>query len=231
MFLAYASLYLILVFSSLVDSKSQAPLIPITYQIADKIVGTLNGFRSKVSPPAENMQRVSYNFTFQDKLIALIKEKGPEWLFEPSGNPDVIHQGWNLFYIQSMLGSDFQYGWLDTCESMTLECIIDNLHFRYEQHTLQQIGSHNLCFNYSACNTTEYNRFKSCTQPFITGPNLPCSYAFNYYPLFIYGPLKQVSCAVLFVPGPFAPPKQKNSLVCFIKVLTQPTNDRPYIPK
>ena len=217
---------------TLIASGKSSPYIkPITPVIASKIVGTLNGYRSEVIPPAKNMNRVSYNFTMQNQLMNLVKEKGPAWFFEPSGRPDVIFQGWNVFYVQSMLNSSFQFGWLDTCTPMTLECVIDNLHFRWDQHKLRQIGSSNTCFEYSECNTTSYNRFKSCTQPFIPGPNLPCSYEFNYYPWFIYGPLEEIACAVLFVPGPFAPPKQKNSLICFIRVGSQPTSDRPYIPK
>jgi len=192
---------------------------PINAPVAQQIIGTLNGYRSQVDPPATNMHRLNYSFEFQGRLEELVKEKGPNWFFEPSNRIPVIHQGWNVFYVQEILGTSFQFLWLDTCRADSLSCVLDNIHYRYSQKH---------CFNYYTCSTSVWDRFKTCTEPFIPGPNLPCSYEFAYYPWFIYGPLDQIACVVLFVPGPFAPPKQDNSLICFGHVLEQPVNDRPY---
>jgi len=168
------------------------------------------------------MLYMTYNTTFQYLLESITNKYGPEWFFQKNpNNSPIFKQGWNLFYVPYILNeSEWTYGFLDTCRDFDNSCIIKNLHFRYNQQD---------CININKCNDTYFDNFRSCLiNPNIHGSDQKCSYANIYWPRFIYSETIQIACIILDTKGPYSPPKQDYSYVCYVKNIGLLVNDVPY---
>jgi len=198
--------------------------------LGDSAANQLNGYRSNVNPEASDMLKITYNHEFQVDLDSFIKVKGVNWFFDVCPNVPVVRQGLCGYYLmdETIPGSSgtfkqkypgFAFGWHDTCKKLGDACLSTNLKFRYKQKD---------CIKVTNCNLSVYDRFMSClSSPLIAGPSLPCSFVYNYLPLFLYDKMSSISAAVLDRPGFSPPSNQKNSYWLYAN-FSAPQTDQIY---
>ena len=192
------------------------------------IVNSINSVRKEID--TGGMLQVSWNSSLQDALNTYVTTINPYSLFNLSINPYTGNFTYNILTL--MENPNFvqfkNSGWRglfhDTCQNSELS-VLRIIHLRIRQQS---------CFNYSACNSSVFTNYETCTKlktSQFRKNSSPCSWFNAYYPQMLWPDIYQIACFLTGIPGPNTPNHQPNSFGCFARDLFKyhPTNNLPYI--